>query len=292
MHIHRSTRQNFWFVLMKSVFCSGKEGAKRMNVYNMRVTYEDGHSRLIAQGVEAENLETAKAMAERKVKMLNSDMVSSIIGKVVTYEIYEGNETLMQKAFRVIRELLEDLQHFMEDWRKQLPGMYKQVTEIKMVQELYDDVEFMEYTADWVDGILNRNTASEQSAASEQTTDAGEQKNSTTAESGVSYELADNAEADIDKVLNDIHIREEVTLTKNTPSIITSQKGSKNLPMMMNASHVRTNILTKEEARKKGIKIKANDNYHGLGKTRFFCVTQSDSRCAGQGRAVFGIIKV
>ena len=61
-----------------------------MNVYNMRVTYEDGHSRLIAQGVEANDLETAKAMAERKVKMLNSDMVSSIIGKVVAYEIYEG----------------------------------------------------------------------------------------------------------------------------------------------------------------------------------------------------------
>lgn len=29
-----------------------------------------------------------------------------------------------------------------------------------------------------------------------------------------------------------------------------------------------------------------------MGKTRFFCVTQSDSRRAGQGRAVFGIIKV
>lgn len=72
-------------------------------------------------------------------------------------EFVRANETLMQKAFRVIRELLQDLQHFMEDWRKQLPGLYKKVTNIDMIQALYDDVEFMEYTADWVDGILNRN---------------------------------------------------------------------------------------------------------------------------------------
>ena len=61
-----------------------------MNVYNMRVTYEDGHTHLMAQGVEATNLDVAKDMAKRKIQMLNSHMVSSIIGKVVAYEIYEG----------------------------------------------------------------------------------------------------------------------------------------------------------------------------------------------------------
>ena len=79
------------------------------------------------------------------------------VDKTNNEEFVRANESLMQKAFRVIRELLEDLQHFMEDWRKQLPGLYKKVTNIDMIQALYDDVEFIEYTADWVDGILNRN---------------------------------------------------------------------------------------------------------------------------------------
>lgn len=100
----------------------------------------------------------------------------------------------------------------MEDWRKQLPGMYKQVTEIKIVQELYDDIEFMEYTADWVDRILNKSTASEQSAASEQTTAAGEQKNSTTAESGVRYLITQKSfsKAELVKNINDVHTMDSV----------------------------------------------------------------------------------
>ena len=46
-------------------------------------------------------------------------------------EFVKANEILMQKAFRLIRELLEDLQHFMEDWRKELPGMFKMLQKSK-----------------------------------------------------------------------------------------------------------------------------------------------------------------
>ena len=61
-------------------------------------------------------------------------------------------------------------------------------------------------------------------------------------------------------------------LTDNSPSILTSQKGVENLPMMMVASHVRENILTEEEAKNLGLTVNKHKHYHGLGKPLFLSV--------------------
>ncbi len=86
---------------------------------------------------------------------------------------------------------------------------------------------------------------------------------------GVSYALSPNAEKDIQTALTDISYREDVRLTDTSPSIITSQNGVRNLPMLMKASHIRENVFTEQEAISKGLKVDEHTHYHGLGDELF-----------------------
>lgn len=85
----------------------------------------------------------------------------------------------------------------------------------------------------------------------------------------MSYALAPSAEADVDRALTDLYGRDDVYLTDSSPSIIASQKGVRNLPMLMKASHIRENIYTEAEAKRLGLKVNKYINYHGLGKELF-----------------------
>lgn len=87
--------------------------------------------------------------------------------------------------------------------------------------------------------------------------------------SGVKYALRKGAENDVENALNDKSYRDDVYLTESSPSIIASQKGVHNLPMLMKASHIRENVLTEQEAKKLGLKIDEHTHYHGLGKDLF-----------------------
>ena len=89
------------------------------------------------------------------------------------------------------------------------------------------------------------------------------------ADGGVSYSLREGAEIDVDKALKDKNYTEDVYLTESSPSIIASQKGVRNLPMLMKASHIRENVFTEQEAKKLGLKVNEYINYHGLGKDLF-----------------------
>lgn len=98
-----------------------------------------------------------------------------------------------------------------------------------------------------------------------------EQKNNTD-KGGVEtkkYALSINAEADIERALNDKNYTEDIKLTDSSPSIIASQKGVNNYPMLMKASHIRENIFTREEAKSKELKVNTHTHYHGLGKGLF-----------------------
>lgn len=88
----------------------------------------------------------------------------------------------------------------------------------------------------------------------------------------VRYSLKDTARDDVHKALTDIKYREDVQLTEHSPSIITSQNGAKDLPMVMKASHIRENILTEEEAKRLGLVVDEHTHYHGLGDTLFLNV--------------------
>ncbi|MGN0451989.1 MAG: hypothetical protein ACI4FN_07765 [Acutalibacteraceae bacterium] len=104
-----------------------------------------------------------------------------------------------------------------------------------------------------------------------ETLSAVEQRN-TSDEVDVKYSLRVGAEADVERALNDKNYTEDVFLTESSPSIITSQKGARNLPMLMKASHIRENIFTEQEAKQSGLKVNSNINYHGLGKDLFLKV--------------------
>lgn len=88
----------------------------------------------------------------------------------------------------------------------------------------------------------------------------------------VQFSLKEGAETEIDRVLEGENIRHDIQLTDDSPAIITEQKGTKNLPLVMKASHIRENILTVEEARQMGLKTGENIHYHGLGKDLFLKV--------------------
>lgn len=96
-----------------------------------------------------------------------------------------------------------------------------------------------------------------------------EDTNNPTDSTDIRYSLNVNAEVDVDKALNDKYYNQDIVLTDTTPSIVASQKGVNNYPMLMKASHIRENIFTRDEAKNKGYNTGKNINYHGLGKELF-----------------------
>ncbi|MBQ7247132.1 MAG: hypothetical protein IJS22_03460 [Lachnospiraceae bacterium] len=83
--------------------------------------------------------------------------------------------------------------------------------------------------------------------------------------------LRDDAEDEVHKVTTDTKYGSEVRLTDHSPSIITSQKNTKDLPLVMKASHVRENILSEAEAKKLGLSIKGK-HFHRLGEELYLQV--------------------
>lgn len=86
---------------------------------------------------------------------------------------------------------------------------------------------------------------------------------------GVRYSLNSNAKSELHKALYDTRYRSEVLLRDETPPIMLSQKGVRNLPMAMNAAHIRENVFTEEQAKKLGLSVEGNKHYNGLGEEFF-----------------------
>lgn len=91
-------------------------------------------------------------------------------------------------------------------------------------------------------------------------------------EGEVQYSLKQGAEQEVDRVLNGENVYNDIQLTESSPAIIVEQKGAKNLPLVMKATHIRENIFTEEEARQKGLKTGKDIHYHGLGEDLFLRV--------------------
>jgi len=103
--------------------------------------------------------------------------------------------------------------------------------------------------------------------------DAYRQDAKNTAEDGgVRYSLSKNAKSELHKALYDKTYKGEVLLRDVTPGIMLSHDGVKNLPMTMNASHIRENVFTEEEAGKLGLKVDKHTHYHGQGEDFFLKV--------------------
>ena len=85
------------------------------------------------------------------------------------------------------------------------------------------------------------------------------------ANNGEMYSIRDDARSQIETALKSKNFSGEIRLTDSTPQILTSQVGVKNYPMTMKASHLRENILSESEAKKRGFKVSSSINYHDLG---------------------------
>ena len=79
------------------------------------------------------------------------------------------------------------------------------------------------------------------------------------------FHINQNLSKNIDNVLTNIKERNPVKLRDYTPDVLV-KNGIKNLPMYENPSHIRKNILKKEEAKNIGLSVNSKDHYHGLGK--------------------------
>ena len=88
----------------------------------------------------------------------------------------------------------------------------------------------------------------------------------------IRYSLSANAAEEIKKALADKNYSSEIKLTDTTPTIMLGHNGVKNLPLMMRATHLRENILTREQAKAKGLPTNPGINYHGLGEPLFLDV--------------------
>lgn len=89
------------------------------------------------------------------------------------------------------------------------------------------------------------------------------------------YSIREDAPAEIHKAVTDKSYQGDIRLTDTSPSLMLGHKGVRNLPMMMKASHIRENILTKQEAAKLGLDTGKGINYHGLGEEVFKKVIDS-----------------
>lgn len=94
-------------------------------------------------------------------------------------------------------------------------------------------------------------------------------------ENSAKYSIREDAPAEIHKAVTDKNYGGDIRLTDTTPSIMLAHKGVRNLPMLMKASHIRENILTKQEAAKLGLDTGKGINYHGLGEEVFKKVIDS-----------------
>lgn len=167
-------------------------------------------------------------------------------------------------AAKIEREVVADLigdylftdKAFVENLAKENPGLFKRILEeIKYLCKLV---------------IAGSKEARQLEKVKKIFQDAyrAEIKNPT-AEGGVKYSLNQNAKTELHKALYDKSYQGEVLLRDESPPIMLAQKGVKNLPMSMNASHIRENVFTEEEAQKMGLRVAEGINYHGLGEEFF-----------------------
>lgn len=88
----------------------------------------------------------------------------------------------------------------------------------------------------------------------------------------IRYQIRGEAKKEIRKAIKDKNFGGEIKLTENSPKILIGQKGVRDLPLMMKASHIRENILSEKEAKKLGLKVNALSHYHALGEKLFINV--------------------
>ena len=183
---------------------------------------------------------------------IDSEIAADFFGAAVTQKEFERqikaaelNNSFTQKIIDKVKEVIAELKEIMRKLRGQ-----------RLIYDaaLDTDAETLDFFVDNLERILNQ---------------AGTETKNTATEDGDKYQLKVGAADEVEKALRDRNYRDDVYLTESSPAIIANQKGVRNLPMLMKASHIRENVFTEAEARQRGLKVDKNINYHGLGKDLF-----------------------
>lgn len=167
----------------------------------------------------------------------------------------EQNRSFLKRFTKWLRELLENLRN-----------AFKDVTPDSLAaKEFARFEENVKQTLADMFVKMNIDAGEKLSTIKE----AGLTEKITTENGSVKYSLSKNAKSELHKALYDTKYRNDVLLRDETPAIMLAQKGVRNLPMAMKASHIRENVFTEQEAKKLGLRVDTHTHYHGIGETRF-----------------------
>lgn len=147
------------------------------------------------------------------------------------------------------------------NWNVVTPGLRKELVKAG-VKVTYDDI-----VKDTKKGTVTKFSE----MFPDDTAEAERQKNNT-ATGDAMYSLRPNARSEVHAALYDKSKRDDIKLTESSPSILVGQKGVRNLPLLINVSHMRQNIFTEAEAKAQGYSVTDSDHYHGLGEDLFLDV--------------------
>lgn len=170
--------------------------------------------------------------------------------------------SLSESEQRSLVDIIKDLIKKITDWIDDLLQSYN--SKSKEAIALRQDKEALEKVSKYWDAMLAdiaiQNKANQKSATE------------TNADGDILYALREEARKEIEHAISDKNYDKEIKLTDSSPAILTSQKGVKNLPMMIKSSHARENILTEEAAEEIGLSVRSDTHFHGLGKDLFLKV--------------------
>lgn len=218
--------------------------------------------RLMQQGLDIEELVTQKRARESR-ELSYDEAVEEVIA--------DACETVLTEP-TAIRQLASDNMPLAKKIRKWLNDFFRKIkSAFAGLEAVHDEAKAMtdymdELRAMWDDALSEtvRNRANK---------NAAENGDGNTV--WAKYSIREDAPAEIHKAVTDKNYGGDIRLTDTTPSIMLAHKGVRNLPMLMKASHIRENILTKQEAAELGLNTSPPINYHGLGEALFKKVIES-----------------
>lgn len=183
------------------------------------------------------------------------------------YEGIEGADINKELTADLVGDYLFTDENFIHNLSTEQPGVFKKV---------YDEIKYLCKVAT-AGSKEARELEKIKKTFSDIYRDSGKAQKSTTEEGGVNvkYSLSADAKTELHKALYDKNYRNEVLLRDDTPSIMLSQKGVQNRKMVMNASHIRENVFTADEARALGLKVNDDTHYHGIGEENFLKMIDS-----------------
>ena len=187
-------------------------------------------------------------------------VASSMEGMLADGKVFEKLALLKERDAGLVEKIKSIIQSLINRIKKAYAGLTHESREGKLVAGMLASAEKMRDL--FTDALID-------AGETFQNTDV--QKDTDVSEK-VQYSLREDVEQEIEKVLSDKTYSGEIKLTDSSPSILLGQKGVRNLPMVMKATHIRENILTREEAKNNGFTVRTNVNYHGLGKELFLKV--------------------